>query len=385
MKFPALFLALFYLTPSHAVEFPSCQINEATREVTGNYNAVQAQAYEPSCQFNLAAPGQSAPVLVVPIGNNKGGLASRIRYSSTASGNSIEMRLEGATDNTLSEGQRGRQEVASCFISTGDFLELPESEQQFRRMASDYYRDCTQRSGREVVYEFSLKLHDNLSEPTFQDWDSIVMQLHALNDKDIFCIPNPETPADQCNQHNGTLGRVERTPQAYEQQLQAGAIFEKDLQPPVSFRLKDGNFMIVITSSLVDANGAWSSFSPGKNCSLNLAKATVGQLKSCPETKKTIALLYRAPLGEAPLPLNEFIRFRVSVKWPATASFNYRLKVETIDPYTGQTTTLVDNDNALPFSSHDDLYPYFKAGVYRLNGNATPMTVTLKNLSITSP
>ena len=294
------------------------------------------------------------------------------------------MSLQDATENSLSNGRRGRQEVANCFISAHAFYNLPAEEREFRQMANDYYRSCIRTSGREITYTFSLKLEDSTSTPTFQNWDSIVMQLHALNDKDHYCMPRHGTPATTCNQHNGTLGRAERNPQSYTRLRDAGAVFEKDLQPPVSFRLKGGHFMIVVNSSLVDANGTPTTFSPAQKCNQNLTSAMLGIEKTCLPIGKTTAVLYRAALGQPPLPLNAFIHFRVSIKWPDMRDTSYRLKVETLDPFTAQPTLLVDN-TTVRFGSYDDLYPYFKAGVYRLNSNATPMKVTLQNLSISAP
>lgn len=389
MKLHALILILTGISIAHnqaaTRDFPVCALDPQTHEVTGNYNAIQVQAYTPSCQFNIGAPQDSEGLYVVPIGNNRGGHESRVRYfAAGTSARSIEMSLQDATDNSLSHGGRGRQEVANCFVSAQAFYELPAEEREFRQLASDYYRSCTRTSGREITYTFSLKLEDSTSTPTFQDWDSIVMQLHALNDKDHFCMPHHGTPAMTCNQHNGRLGRVGRNPQSYTRLRDAGAVFEKDLQPPVSFRLKGGHFMIVVSSSLVDANGTPTTFSPAQNCSQNVTRAMLGIEKTCHATGKTTAVLYRAALGQPPLPLNTFIHFRVSVKWPDMRDASYRLKVETLDPLTAQPTLLVDN-TTVRFGSHDELYPYFKAGVYRLNSNATPMKVTLQNLSISVP
>lgn len=77
-------------------------------------------------------------------------------------------------------------------------------------------------------------------------------------------------------------------------------------------------------------------------------------------------------------------RLKPRHKWPDIRDASHRLKVETLDPFTAQPTLLVDN-TTVRFGSYDDLYPYFKAGVYRLNSNATPMKVTLQNLSISAP
>lgn len=380
MRFLLCVVFIFPLVSVCAAEFPECRV-DGVGDLSGNYSAIQQQAYDASCILNVAGPQQPA-VNVVPIGRSGGLKASANYTASSEDGGTVRMQLNGDEDNTLSDGLRGRQEVAACFVSKDEFLGLSEQEQSFRRIAHDFYRSCSQATNRSVIYEFGLILRDE-NKDQFADWDSIVVQLHAVNDKGHYCIPGNSDQKSTCNRSSGVLGWVNRLAADYQERLGAGAVFETDLQPPISFRVKGGDFYIVLAGSLFDENGTPSSFSPGKSCSVNLDRAKVWQVKTCADTGKTSVVAYKAALGTDLLPLNKVINFKMSVTWPVMYDPHYHLRVAVVDEETRQLTMLVDNES-VPFGSYDAVFPYFKAGVYRQNGNITPQVVILKGLRIFS-
>lgn len=370
----ALFLPMCSLYA--AVEVPTCSI-DGDGNLTGSYNAIQQQAYSSSCEILFKSSTTSK---VVPIGNNGGGTTSRIQLlpspDSEGAINRIVMKLFGAEDNTLANGKRGRQEVASCYITEAEFNALPQEEQAFRRKSNDFYRGCAHSTEREVTYDFYLKLNDP-SEENYAHWDSIIMQLHALNDKDLYCLPNDGVSADICNSNNGTIDAVARTVDSYNAKQNEGAVFEKNVQPPLSFRIKEGYFSIVATSGLTDAEGASSTFTPTKTCSLKVNSATVGKTKVCKETGKTTTVLYRNEIKNI-LPPNTYTAFRISVIWPSMEDNRKLLKIAYMNPSSGFWEVLADTSKtSVPFGTYDSAYPYFKAGVYRQGGNSIPTTVEL--------
>lgn len=376
IKYSAVFVISLLNYAYAAPEIATCTI-DAQGGMKGSYNAIQGQAYNPSCILKTASG-----LYVVPIGNNAGSIP---RVTLLAQGgqatlnkfDSIELQLFGAEDNTL--GKRGRQEIASCFITEEEFKKLPEGEQQFRRKSSDFYHGCQQQGRRTDSYDFYIKFNST-PQANYKNWDMIFAQMHAQNDKNRYCIPGTGIASDICNQNNGRVATIERTVAAYDQALRAGGIFEADLQPPISFRLKDGYFSIVLFSSLVDAAGNKTRFSPGKNCSQNVNKAEVGKVKKCSETGATTTVAWRQALDET-MPANEYIYFRINVTWP---DFNdnlpARLNISYQNPVTGQMKELVNDNGTIPFGAYDDAFPYFKAGVYRQNGNIIPTAVELYNL-----
>lgn len=362
-------------------DIASCKIDSKGR-LTGNYNAIQAQAYENSCILQ-ALNDTSQKLFVVPIGNSSGS-KSRVILKNEKDSNenaftSIELKLFDKKDNTL--GTRGRQEIATCFISKTQFDYLPEKEKNFRAATSDFYQGCSQKSNRTEAYEFEMKFNSD-EKNNYKKWDVIVAQLHAQSDKTRYCIPYEDTtPKEICNQDNGRVATIERTVDAYNKAIAEGGVFEANLQPPVSFRLKDGYFSIVLFSALDDKNGDKTRFSPAKNCSINVNKAVVGKTKKCQETGKTTTVVFRAPLGQD-FPANQFIPFKIEVTWPSYKGYNdSSLKVSYKNPKTGANEELVNilGDN-INFGTYDDSYPYFKAGVYRQNNNIVPTSVEVKNL-----
>ncbi len=249
MKKIIMFIPLFVsLQTLAAPEIPSCSINEGGN-LTGTYNAIQQQAYDSSCEIQHGIPPNNK---VVPIGNNGEGVTSRIKIvqmpNTGGLAGDISLKLNGPEDNTLSGGVRGREEVASCYITESEFSALTSEEQEFRRVSSDFYRGCSQATGKSAVFDFFLMFED--VNNTYTTWDSIVMQLHAQNDKDKYCIPSVGISADICNIHNGTVGTVERTAEAYNTKLSDNAIFEK--KHATSFILQNKRWLFF------NCNNKWS-------------------------------------------------------------------------------------------------------------------------------
>lgn len=366
----ALFVSLLIGSSHAATEIASCTV-DSNGKMKGTYNAIQGQAYQPSCII-------SAPkgLTVVPIGNSSG-TVPRIKLESVNNVSLIGLQLFGAKDNTL--GKRGRQEIASCFITEDKFKKLPTEEQQFRRKSSDFYHGCQQQGKRTELYDFYIKFNST-AQADYKKWDMIFAQLHAQNDKDRYCIPNAGIASDICNQHNGKVATVNRTVAEYDKALRAGGVFEADLQPPISFRLKDGYFTINLFSSLVDATGRKTMYSPGKNCSLNVNNAKVGRIRKCADTGATTTVAYRQALDET-MPANKYIFFRIEVTWPSFHDNQAsKLKVSYMNLQTNKLQELVNIKGTIPFGIYDDAFPYFKAGVYRQNGNTVPTSVDIYSL-----
>lgn len=380
-KYMLFFTILTSFNAFSAAEVPTCT-TDSTGNIVGNYNAIQQQAYNSSCEIQFAAVPNNK---VVPVGNNGGGTTSRIKIAPYPAPEglttNITMKLNGPEDNTLSNGKRGREEVASCYITDSEFNALSADEQAFRRVSNDFYRGCAQATGRAATFSFYLRFDDTSANP-YQTWDSIVMQLHAQNDKDRYCIPGEGIPQNICNANNGTVNTVTRSAEAYNAVLAQNGVFEKDIQPPLSFRIKDGYLAIVATSGLTDANNNPTEFTPSKTCSIDVINAVVGKPKYCPDTGKTSTVVYRSQL-DPKFPSNTYIHFNVSVIWPKQESNDQRLKVEYTHPTDGTNETLVDtNTTPFTFGTYDNAYPYFKAGVYRQNSNGIPTTVRLLHFRI---
>ncbi|WP_454762823.1 hypothetical protein [Cupriavidus campinensis] len=354
----------------HAAEVVNCRRDSMGR-LFGNYNAVQEQVYG-GCVIRFLPYGTG--VRVVPIGNNGGNRTSRFTSIGPAS---IRLQLFGAADNTLAGGKRGRQEVSNCFLTSTEFSKLPAQEQAFREEARDIYRDCAQKSPRHVDLGFTLRFNDTPDAP-YTRWDAIVAQFHAVDDKDLYCKPYSTRDAATCNQNSGEIGRSARNVQAYRALIQAGARFEGSVQPPLSFRFKDGYFSIVATSSLTDSHNQPTRYSAAAGCNVRVNTARVGETKRCADTGKTVTVLYREKLGEGVIRPNEPINFRVLLKWPTledTSSY-----VVIFASPTSRAPQYVVADLSTPLGSYNDQFPYFKAGVYRQNGNATPVSVDLVDL-----
>jgi hypothetical protein len=352
-----------------APEIATCHITDA--ELFGTYNAIQEQAYAENCILSFSSPNS---LKVVPIGNNGNGESSRITLTpaiDTQGNDAVAMKLNGTEDDTLAGGTKSREEIATCFITQEEFNALSEDEKSFRRVAGDFYRGCAQSHGREVAYDFYLDIIDSTEHP-YTQLDSIIVQLHAMNDKQRYCIPNSGTPKETCDQSTGTLGSVERNAAAYNDKLAEGAVFETSIQPPLSFRLKDGFFSIVATSSLKDPTGNIIDFSPSKICSININNVNIGEVKACNETGKTSTVLYREKLGNGVIAANEYMHFRISIKWPSKEDNDKLIKIEYLPKADPMASVILVDDSDTPFGTFDDEYPYFKAGVYRQNANAIP-------------
>lgn len=341
-------------------------------QLLGNYSSIQNHPYQQNCVIRTDS-NRLAPQLV-PIGKSSLDGVSRITLNGD---NSILLRLGGASDNALAGGKRGRQEVSNCFLLDQEFNTLPMEEQAFRFLASDVPRNCSQASGRYVGYSYDLRLDDTPTTPA-STWDAIVMQLHALDDKDRYCMPYKSTDRDTCNQHNGVLGKSARNPAAYTALVNNGAVFEGNNQPPLSFRVKEGYFSIVATSNLKDPTGRITPFSAKQPCNVRVNDAAIEQVHQCADTGKTITVLYREKLEKVLTP-NRYTRFRVQVKWPTEADPTSTVRVETLDTDNKVINVLVD-DSTTAIGAINDQFPYFKAGIYRQNSNAIATTVRLANL-----
>ncbi len=103
----------------------------------------------------------------------------------------------------------------------------------------------------------------------------------------------------------------------------------------------------------------------------------VGETKRC-DSGKTVTVLYREKLGEGVIRANVPMEFRVRVKWPTLRDTSSSLTVMATPPG-GRSVDLV-RDSIAPLGSHNDQFPYFKAGVYRQNGNTTPVSVDVVDL-----
>jgi len=278
-----------------------------------------------------------------------------------------EMYLRGAEDNTLAKGKRGRAELSDCFAIFQTFSGLTAEEQAFRRVARDVDNFCRRSLDVEprVAYQFSIELVDTPEGPVSQ-WDAIVTQWHNHPDRNLY------------KTKKGDIQYLkDRTAADYANVLRKGGVFEAGIQPPLSFRIRDNYFYILATSHL-------SIFSPtGQNCHLNLQTAPIGITKSCPisdpsgSTPKTISLLHRSKIGEF-LKVNEVANFEVRVHW----STIYNRKANLTILLNGK--PLVSNWNGY-MGTDDQNFPYFKAGVYRLNGNAVPTRVRLHGPVIETP
>lgn len=338
----------------------------------GNYVAIQTHPYQQNCVIRTDA-SRLAPQLV-PLGRSSTDGLSRVALGSD---NSIVLSLGGARDNTLAGGKRGRQEVANCFLPEAEVARLSSEERDFRFAAADMARNCAQASSRYAAYSFDLMLDDTPTTPA-ATWDALIMQLHSVDDKDRYCIPNNPAQPQLCNQHNGALGKSRRNAAAYQAMADNGAVFEGSIQPPLNFRVKAGYFSITASSSLRDPNGHITPFSSKKACSVRVNEIPVGQVNRCNDTGKTITVLYRAPL-QAVLPPLRYTRFKVQVKWPTTEDPTSTVRVETLDNDNKVSGVLV-NDSTAPLGAIDDQFPYFKAGIYRQNGNTVTTNVRLANL-----
>jgi len=358
----------------HAAEVVKCRI-DIERRMFGNYNAVQEQVYGPCV---MRPTPQTGGLRVVPIGNNGANKTSRITFLDQG----IRLQLFGITDNTLAGGKRGRQEVSTCFLTPAEFDKLPAQEQAFREEARDIYRDCAQKSPRYVDLGFTLRFNNTPDAP-YTKWDAIVAQFHAVDDKDLYCKPYSTGHANTCNRNSGEIGRSPRNVQAYQALIREGARFEGSVQPPLSFRFKDGYFSIVATSSLTDSHNQPTRYSAAAGCNVRVNDARVGETKRCGDTGKTVTVLYREKLGEGVIRPNEPISFRVMLKWPTLEDASSYVVVFA-SPTSGVPRYIVA-DLSAPLGSHNDQFPYFKAGVYRQNGNETPVSVDLINLTNMTP
>lgn len=356
--------------PAHAVKVANCRVDDKL-QLYGNYNAVQSQAYEDSC-VRAFRPSTKWSMTVVPIGNNGKGKESRISLR-----NGIRLQLFGAEDNTLADGKRGRQEVSTCYLTPKEFYRLSDEERAFREVAHDVYRGCAQRSPRDIELDVTLRFNDSPEAP-YTKWDAIVAQFHAVDDKDLYCAPFSARDADTCNQNSGVLGRSIRNQWEYKQLVKEGVRFEGSVQPPLSFRFKDGFFSIVATSSLTDGLNQPSRYSPAAGCNVRVNSARVGETRRCADIGKTVTVLYREKLGQGYLRANETITFRVKVKWPAWEDKSSLVSVMVKLP--DSAATYLVPDSTAPIGSFNDEYPYFKAGVYRQNGSAAPVSVDLIDL-----
>jgi hypothetical protein len=190
----------------------------------------------------------------------------------------------------------------------------------------------------------------------------------------------PRNPADaaRCDKHTGVIGQSPRNAQAYNALLNNGAVFEQGVQPALSFRLKAGYFSIVATSSLRDSKNEITRFRTQQPCVGPVNELQVNQVKHCADSGKTLTVLYRERMVNI-LPVHQYRRFRVQVKWPTEADLASSVRVELLDTNNKVLKVLVQNDT-VPISSIDDQFPYFKAGIYRLNHNAVPTNVRIANL-----
>lgn len=362
-------LLLGAATPLHAAEVAQCRV-DGHRRLFGNYNAVQEQVYHRNC-VRYFRPGTRWEVQVVPIGNNGKGKASRYSFHQ-----GLRLQLFGAQDNTLANGKRGRQEVSNCFLTPAEFGKLSPQEQAFREAAHDIFRDCAQKSPRQIDLAFTLRFNDSPGAP-YTNWDAIVAQFHAVDDKDLYCKPYSTRDANSCNRNSGEIGRSPRNAQAYNDLIKQGARFEGSVQPPLSFRFKDGYFSLVATSSLTDAHNQPTQYSDATGCNVRVNTVRVGETRRC-DNGKTVTVLYREKLGEGVIRANVPMEFRVRVKWPTLQDPTSSLTVMATPPG-GRPVELV-RDSIVPLGSHNDQFPYFKAGVYRQNGNTTPVSVDVVDL-----
>lgn len=360
-----------------AVGTPTAQCTYQMGWIVGSYNATQTQDYDPSCVFHFRKPTHGLSVAL--IGNNHQGKAARTAVlPGPGEVDVIDMLLQDASDNTLADGRRGRQEVTACFLTSDQFKALSAQEQAFRRAANDIYKGCAPQGREAMFYNFTLSFAGGNPERM----DAIVMQMHSVNDKDKYCVPNRAQDRDICTE---TIGKVTtlspRTEQNYLQTKKAieplGGTFESGGHPPLSFRVKDGMFSIVATSSMTE-------FTPAKSCVQAVNTAEVGKTKTCADTGKTTTVLFRRKMTEDFMPAQGELSFAVFVEWSRRQVNAGKVEVtpgQVIVYYQppGQAKMRLV-DQRLIIGTGDAEPPYFKAGVYRQNGNAEPTLVRLKDL-----
>jgi len=341
-----------------------CQVDSETGSLTGNFGSPTRTDYDLSCIFTLGKsnkPGQKS-IPIVPVGNSKTNFGPRVVLkpaTGSADSENVTVQLYGADDNTLSRG-RGRIEVSDCFISNADFHRLSPQEQQFRIRAHAVYEGCRGELGRQQDrgFEFRLRVYN---ESPNDNWDAIIAQWHNIPQSDLYKLDGQV--------HTLT----ERTVAAYEEKIKAGADFEEGIQPPLSFKIKEGKFLIIANSSL-------QQFSPkGGNCHVG-NNAEVGITKECGQGK-TATLLYRSAVSEVFTP-GKSTNFSVETHWPASAGEAGKVKV--VATNNNVTKTLVNWSGRIG-TLDAGIYPYFKAGIYRHNMNGTHTKVRIVDLVTYNP
>lgn len=204
------------------------------------------------------------------------------------------------------------------------------------------------------------------------------MQLHVMNDKHLYCDRSRHGDKDLCDA-NDPLGLVAPgvSAGALASMAAQGLRREAGLSPPISFRIAGGRFMILGADATQDRYGQKTVFGTARPCARKLADLAVGATWTCLDSGKRLSKWYEERLGSGLIAAHQDLRFRVYVRWPTVGDDRRRLRVEL---WRGDRHQVLVDDSRLPFGSLDNQFPFFKAGIYRQNGNAVPMSVVVKQV-----
>ena len=136
-------------------------------------------------------------------------------------------------------------------------------------------------------------------------------------------------------------------------------------------------------SALV-ATSSMTEFTPAQPCVQAVNTAPVGKTKTCADTGKTSTVLFRRKMTPDFMPAQAELPFAIFVEWSRRQVNGGKVEItpgQVIVYYRppGQAEIRLV-DQRLIIGTGDVEPPYFKAGVYRQNGNAEPTLVRLQDL-----